>query len=85
MISDLPMLKGRRRPLIIVMQVGTLVGVSIVAAWYVSDEVKHFAYYISYMSAGVPWPYYAWFNLIPHDHEIRGLVIAASNISAISV
>lgn len=63
------------------MQAGTLVGVSILAAWNVSDRVKYFAYYISYFSAGVPGPYYAWYSdLIPHDHEMRGFVIAASNM-----
>lgn len=77
MISDSPLLKGRRWPVIIVMQAGTLVGVSILAAWNVSDRVKYFAYYISYFSAGVPGPYFAWYSdLIPHDHEMRGFVIA---------
>jgi hypothetical protein len=81
MISDSPLLKGRRWPVIIVMQAGTLIGVSILAAWKVSDRVKYFAYYISYFSAGVPGPYYAWYSdLIPHDHEMRGFVIAASNM-----
>lgn len=81
MISDSPLLKGRRWPVIIVMQAGTLIGVSILAAWSVSDRVKYFAYYISYFSAGVPGPYFAWYtDLIPHDHEMRGFVIAASNM-----
>lgn len=81
MISDSPLLKGRRWPVIIVMQAGTLIGVSILAAWNVSDRVKYFAYYISYFSAGVPGPYFAWYSdLIPHDHEMRGFVIAASNM-----
>lgn len=81
MISDSPLLKGRRWPVIIVMQAGTLVGVSILAAWNVPDRVKYFAYYISYFSAGVPGPYFAWYSdLIPHDHEMRGAVIALSNM-----
>lgn len=81
MISDSPLLKGRRWPILLVMQAGTLVGVSILAAWNVSDRVKYFAYYISYFSAGAPGPYYAWYSdLIPHDHEMRGFVIAASNM-----
>lgn len=80
MISDSPLLKGRRWPVIIVMQAGTLIGVSILAAWNVSDKVKYFAYYISYFSAGVPGPYYAWYSdLIPHDHEMRGFVIAGQS------
>jgi hypothetical protein len=80
-ISDSPLLKGRRWPVIIVMQAGTLVGTSILSAWNVSDRVKYFAYYISYFSAGVPGPYYAWYSdLIPHDHEMRGFLIAVSNM-----
>jgi ACS family pantothenate transporter-like MFS transporter len=81
MISDSPLLNGRRWPVIIVMQAGTFVGMTILAAWNVSDRVKYFAYYISYFSAGVPGPYFAWYSdLIPHDHEMRGFVIAASNM-----
>ncbi|KAJ8106379.1 hypothetical protein OPT61_g9577 [Boeremia exigua] len=81
MLSDSPLLKGRRWPLIIVMQVGTLIGASILAAWDVSDSVKIFAFYISFFSAGAPGPYFAWYSdLIPHDHEMRGFVIASSNI-----
>lgn len=81
MISDSPLLKGRRWPVIIVMQAGTLVGTSILSAWNVSDRVKYFAYYISYFSAGVPGPYYAWYSdLIPHDHEMRGFMISLSNM-----
>ncbi|PSN65508.1 MFS general substrate transporter [Corynespora cassiicola Philippines] len=81
MISDSPLLKGRRWPAILVMQAGTFIGVLILAIWNVSDSAKYFAYYISYFSAGVPGPYYAWYStLIPHDHEMRGFVIAASNM-----
>ena len=80
-ISDSPLFKGRRWPVIIVMQAGTLVGTSILSAWNVSDRVKYFAYYISYFSAGVPGPYYAWYSdLVPHDHEMRGFLIAVSNM-----
>jgi ACS family pantothenate transporter-like MFS transporter len=39
------------------------------------------AFYLSYMSAGVPGIWYAWYpDLIPHDHEMRGLLIAPSNM-----
>lgn len=80
-LSDSPLLKGRRWPAIIVMQAGTLFGVIILAVWDVPDNLKYVAYYFSYFSAGVPGPYYAWYSdLIPHDHEMRGFVIAASNM-----
>lgn len=81
MISDSPLLKGRRWPAIIVMQAGSLIGTSILAAWSVSDRVKYFAFYISYFCAGVPGPYFAWYSdLVPHDHEFRGFIIALSNM-----
>ena len=81
MISDSPLLQGRRWPAIIVMQAGTFIGMTILAAWNVPERVQYFAYYISYFSAGVPGPYFAWYSdLIPHDHEMRGFVIAASNM-----
>jgi ACS family pantothenate transporter-like MFS transporter len=81
MISDSPLLKGRRWPAIIVMQAGTFIGITILASGNVSDRVKYFGYYISYFAAGVPGPYFAWYSdLIPHDHEMRGFVIAASNM-----
>jgi ACS family pantothenate transporter-like MFS transporter len=80
-LSDSPLLKGRRWPAIIVMQSGTLFGMIILAVWNVPDNLKYVAYYFSYFSAGVPGPYYAWYSdLIPHDHEMRGFVIAASNM-----
>ncbi|KAF2796439.1 MFS general substrate transporter, partial [Melanomma pulvis-pyrius CBS 109.77] len=81
MLSDSPLLKGRRWPFIIVMQAGTLIGTTTLAAWDVPDRAKYFAYYISYFCAGVPGPYFAWYSdLIPHDHEMRGFIIAASNM-----
>lgn len=81
MISDSPLLKGRRWPVIIGMQAVSLVGTVILAVWNVSDSVKYFAYYISYFCSGVPGPYYAWYSdLIPDDHEFRGFVIALSNM-----
>lgn len=81
MLSDSPLLKGRRWPAIIVMQGGTLIGAIIIAVWEVPDTLKYVAYYLTYFCAGVPGPYFAWFSdLIPHDHEMRGFVIAASNM-----
>ncbi|KAF2032542.1 MFS general substrate transporter [Setomelanomma holmii] len=80
-LSDSPLLKGRRWPTIIVMQAGSLFGTVVLAAWNVPDNLKFVAYYFSYFCAGVPGPYYAWYSdLIPHDHEMRGFVIAASNM-----
>ncbi|KAF2443688.1 pantothenate transporter liz1 [Karstenula rhodostoma CBS 690.94] len=81
MLSDSPLLKGRRWPAIVVMQVGTLFGVIIIAVWNVPDTLKYVAYYFTYFAAGVPGPYFAWYSdLIPHDHEMRGFVIAVSNM-----
>lgn len=80
-LSDSPLLKGRRWPAIVVMQSGTLFATIILAVWNVPDNLKYVAYYFMYFSAGVPGPYYAWYSdLIPHDHEMRGFVIAASNM-----
>lgn len=81
MLSDSPLLGGRRWPFIVVMQALTLLGAIIIAFWDVPDTLKYFAYYIVYSAAGVPGPYFAWYSdLIPHDHEMRGFVIAASNM-----
>ncbi|KAL5114687.1 hypothetical protein ACEQ8H_007421 [Pleosporales sp. CAS-2024a] len=80
-ISDSPLFKGRRWPAILVMQSGTLFAMIILAVWHVPDKLKYVAYYFMYFAAGVPGPYYAWYSdLIPHDHEMRGFVIAASNM-----
>ena len=81
MLSDSPLLKGKRWPAIIVMQLVTVFGAIIIAVWRVPDTLKYVAYYLTYFCAGVPGPYFAWFSdLIPHDHEMRGFVIAASNM-----
>ncbi|KAF2707208.1 MFS general substrate transporter [Pleomassaria siparia CBS 279.74] len=81
MLSDSPLLRGRRWPFIIVMQAFSFIGTTILAVWHVPDKVKYFAFYIAYTCAGVPGPYFAWYSdLIPHDHEMRGFVIAASNM-----
>ncbi|KAJ4348004.1 uncharacterized protein N0V89_009376 [Didymosphaeria variabile] len=81
MLSDSPLLGGRRWPAIIVMQTGMLFGAIIIAIWKVPDTLKYVAYYFTYFGAGVPGPYFAWYSdLIPHDHEMRGFVIAVSNM-----
>jgi ACS family pantothenate transporter-like MFS transporter len=81
MLCDSPLLKGRRWPAIVVMQGVSLLGLIILAIWNVPDNLKYFAYFITYFCAGVPGPWYAWYSdLIPHDHEMRGFVIAASNM-----
>ncbi|KAL1601519.1 hypothetical protein SLS60_006434 [Paraconiothyrium brasiliense] len=81
MLSDSPLLRGRRWPAIIVMQTGTLFGAIIIAIWKVPDTLKYIAYYFTYFASGVPGPYFAWYSdLIPHDHEMRGFVIAVSNM-----
>jgi ACS family pantothenate transporter-like MFS transporter len=80
-LSDSPLLKGRRWPAIIVMQAGGLFGCAIIAAWNVPDSLRFVAYYFSYCTAGVPGPYFSFYSdLIPHDHEMRGFLIAASNM-----
>jgi hypothetical protein len=63
------------------MQAGSLFGAVIIAVWTVPKGLLFVAYYMSYMSAGVPGIYYSWFpELIPHDHEMRGFLTAFSNI-----
>ncbi|EPE28443.1 MFS general substrate transporter [Glarea lozoyensis ATCC 20868] len=80
MLSDSPIFKGRRWQVIIAMQVGTLVGTIIIIKWNVSDSLKYAGYYLSYICSGVPGLYYSWYpDLIPHDHEMRGFVVASSN------
>jgi hypothetical protein len=81
MLCDSPLLKGRRWPAIVVMQGVSLFGLVVLAIWDVPDSLKYVAYFVTYFSAGVPGPWYAWYSdLIPHDHEMRGFVIAASNM-----
>ena len=81
MLSDSPLLKGRRWQAITVMQGGTVFACIVLAIWDVPLGLKYFAFYISYMSAGVPGIYYSWFpDLMPHDHEMRGFMTAFSNM-----
>jgi sugar phosphate permease len=81
MLSDSPLLGGKRWQAITVMQAGTFFGVVVLAIWDVPLKLKYAAFYLSYMCAGVPGIWYAWYpDLIPHDHEMRGFVIAVSNM-----
>lgn len=81
MLSDSPLLRGRRWQAITVMQAGTFFSVVVLAIWTVPDKLKFVAYYFMYFCAGTPGIWYAWYTeLIPHDHEMRGFVIAASNM-----
>ncbi|EXJ83602.1 hypothetical protein A1O1_07225 [Capronia coronata CBS 617.96] len=80
MLSDSPLLRGRRWQAMIFMASGTLFSTIVLAVWDIPDALRYVAYYLSYTAAGVPGIYFAWFpDLIPHDHEMRGFVIAASN------
>ncbi|KAH8811627.1 major facilitator superfamily domain-containing protein [Xylogone sp. PMI_703] len=81
MLSDSPLLKGARWQAITAMQAGTFFSVVVLAIWNVPRKLKFAAFYLSYLSAGVPGIWYAWYpDLIPHDHEMRGFVIATSNM-----
>jgi ACS family pantothenate transporter-like MFS transporter len=81
MLSDSPLLRGNRWQAITLMQTGTLFSAIVLAIWNVPSKLKFAAFNILYMSAGVPGIYYSWFpDLIPHDHEMRGFLIAFSNM-----
>ncbi|KAK6442086.1 hypothetical protein LTR95_001672 [Oleoguttula sp. CCFEE 5521] len=81
MISDSRLLQGKRWQMILIMQAGTFFGAVSLAAWNISYAHKLAAYYFLYFSAGVPGVWYAWYvDLIPHDHEMRGAIIALSNM-----
>ena len=83
MLSDSPLLQGRRWEAIAFLQAGTFFSAVVLAVWNVSHNLKFAAYCLTYMSAGVPGLYYAWFpELIPHDHEMRGFMVAFSNIAS---
>lgn len=81
MLSDSPLLKGRRWQAITTMQGGTVFACVVLAVWSVPNGLKYTAFYLSYMSAGVPGIYFSWFpDLMPHDHEMRGFMTAFANI-----
>ncbi|PSR92351.1 major facilitator superfamily domain-containing protein [Coniella lustricola] len=80
MLSDSPLLQGRRWQAISVMQGGTIFATIVLAVWNVPIGLKYFCFYLSYTSAGVPGLYYSWFpDLMPDDHEMRGFMTAFSN------
>lgn len=81
MISDSPFLRGKRWQTILIMQSFTIFSSIVLAIWNVPDGLKYTAYYLMWTCSGVPGIYYAWYpDLIPHDHEMRGFVIACSNM-----
>lgn len=81
MLSDSPLLGGRRWQAILVMQGGTIFSAVVLAVWEVPLGLKYLAFYLSYTSAGVPGLYFSWFpELIPEDHEMRGFLIAFANM-----
>lgn len=81
MLSDSPLLRGRRWQAIAVMQGGTIFSSIVLAIWDVPEGLRYAAFYLSSMSAGVPGIYYAWFpDLMPQDHEMRGFMTAFSNM-----
>ncbi|OJJ42187.1 hypothetical protein ASPZODRAFT_155479 [Penicilliopsis zonata CBS 506.65] len=81
MISDSPLFRGRRWEAITGMQAGTFFGIIIMLIWDVPRALKFTGYYFLWIAYGVPGIYFSWFpDLIPHDHEMRGFVIAVSNI-----
>lgn len=83
MLSDSPLLNGRRWQALSVMQAGSIFACIVLAIWSIPNGLKYTAFYMSYMAAGVPGIYYSWFpDLIPHDHEMRGFLIAFSNIAS---
>ncbi|KAL1305490.1 hypothetical protein AAFC00_002365 [Neodothiora populina] len=81
MLSDSPLLNGRRWQAIIVMQGGTIFSTTVLAVWNVPIGLKYAAFYISYMAAGVPALYFSWFpDLMPDDHEMGGFMTAFANM-----
>ncbi|EXJ87535.1 hypothetical protein A1O3_04495 [Capronia epimyces CBS 606.96] len=81
MLSDSPLLKGRRWQAMIVMSALTLFATIVLAVWEIPDGLRYVAYYLSWAAAGVPGIYFSWYpDLMSHDHEMRGFMIAVSNI-----
>jgi len=54
MLSDSPLLRGRRWQAILVMQAGTIFSTIVLAIWNIPRKLKFAAFYLSYFSAGVP-------------------------------
>ncbi|THX95344.1 MFS general substrate transporter [Aureobasidium pullulans] len=81
MLSDSPLLGGKRWQTIAVLQGASFFGTLVLAIWDVPIGLKYFAMYVSFCSAGVPGLFYSWFpDLMPHDHEMRGFLTAFSNM-----
>jgi ACS family pantothenate transporter-like MFS transporter len=81
MLSDSPLLRGRRWQALTFMQLGSILGAIIIAVWSVPTGLLYFGFYTAFFSAGVPGIYYSWFpDLMPHDHEMRGFITAFSNM-----
>ncbi|PQE16211.1 Pantothenate transporter liz1 protein [Rutstroemia sp. NJR-2017a BVV2] len=81
MLSDSPLFGGARWHVIVLMQLGTLFSCIVLAVWTVPVKLKFVAFYLSYFAAGVPALWFAWYpDLMPADHEMRGFVIASSNV-----
>lgn len=81
MLSDSPLLSGNRWQALSFMQAGTLFSTIVLAIWNVPLKLIWAAFYLSYMAAGVPGIWSSWYpDLKPHDHEMRGFVMASSNM-----
>lgn len=81
MLSDSPLLGGKRWQTIAILQGASCFGTLVLAIWNVPLGLKYLAMYISFTSAGVPGLFYSWFpDLMPHDHEMRGFLTAFSNM-----
>ncbi|KAJ5641144.1 hypothetical protein N7528_000769 [Penicillium herquei] len=81
MLSDSPLFKGRRWQIITAMQLWTFIGSVILLVWTIPLSARFFAYFVLWVAYGVPGVYFAWFpDLMRDDHEMRGFVIAVSNM-----
>ncbi|KAK7947024.1 uncharacterized protein PG986_011345 [Apiospora aurea] len=82
MLSDSPLLQGRRLEALIALQAGSVLACTILAVWdFPSEGLKYFAMYVAHMSSGVSGIYYSWLpDLMPDDHEMRGFRTAFSNV-----
>ncbi|EED13095.1 allantoate permease, putative [Talaromyces stipitatus ATCC 10500] len=58
-ISDSPLLRGRRWQTLIAMQIPTIFACIVLAVWDVPIGLKYAAYYLTFTAAGVPGIYYA--------------------------
>ncbi|KAK8068267.1 hypothetical protein PG996_007379 [Apiospora saccharicola] len=82
MLSDSPLLRGRRLEALVGLQAGSIIACIILAVWdFPSKGLKYFAMYAAWTSSGAPGIYYSWFpDLMPDDHEMRGFLTAFSNV-----